>query len=87
MKRSHIIIFVIIAILSGVFGSTLTNTSTTKIASEETAYERVMRTGTLRCGYAEWDSAVMRDPNTGAFHGSVVEVVNALAKSSDIKIE
>lgn len=84
MKPTHIILTVLLALGAGYLGSGLGGSAAKQ--SEETSYERVIRTGTLRCGYAEWDSAVMKDPNTGKFHGSVVDVVDALAKAMDIKV-
>jgi len=53
----------------------------------ETAYERVMRTGVLRCAYGLWDPAVMRDPNTGQFSGIVYDFMQEVGKSLNIKVE
>ena len=53
----------------------------------ETAYERVMRTGTLRCGYGLWEVGVMRDPNTGQFSGIVYDVMQEVGKSLNVKVD
>jgi ABC-type amino acid transport substrate-binding protein len=59
---------------------------TTAPAKQETAYERVVRTQTLRCGYAFWEGAVMKD-DTGTLHGPWVEVTKALGEATGLKIE
>ncbi len=53
----------------------------------ETAYERVMRTGVLRCGYGLWEPAVMRDPNTGEFSGILYDFMQEVGKALNIKVE
>jgi len=56
-------------------------------AAHETAYERVLRTGVLRCGYGLWEPSVMRDPNSGAFSGIIYDFVQEVGKSLNIKVE
>ena len=53
----------------------------------ETAYDRVMRTGILRCAYGLWDPCVMRDPNTGRFSGVVYDFMQEVGKSLNLKAE
>ena len=53
----------------------------------ETAYDRVLKTGVLRCGYAVWDPGVMKDPNTGKMTGLFVDLVEEMARMSRIKVE
>lgn len=57
------------------------------LAAEESAYDRVVRTGTLRCGYGAWDPGVVKDPNTGAMRGLYVEMFEEAARLSKLKIE
>lgn len=54
---------------------------------KETAYERVMRTGTLRCGYLVFPPHVIKDPNTGKFSGIVYDIMEEAGKLLDLKIE
>ena len=56
-------------------------------AKKETAYERVIRTGVLRCGYATWPPNVMVDANTGEISGIIPELVEYAAKSVNLKVE
>ena len=52
------------------------------------AYERVMKTRTLRCAYAMWPpSAFVKDPNTGAFSGFIPDYLALMAKNLNLKIE
>jgi ABC-type amino acid transport substrate-binding protein len=54
---------------------------------KETAYERIMRTGTLRCAYVVWPPYLLKDPNSGKFSGLIYEYVSAIGRELDIKIE
>ncbi len=53
----------------------------------ETAYQRVLRTNTLRCGYALYAPMLSKDPNTGEMSGIAADVIDAVAKSLDLKVE
>ncbi|MDD2326016.1 MAG: transporter substrate-binding domain-containing protein [Alphaproteobacteria bacterium] len=53
----------------------------------ESVYDRVMRTGTIRCGYTPYSVGFIKDPNTGAFSGIYYDVVNELAKNLQLKVE
>jgi ABC-type amino acid transport substrate-binding protein len=54
---------------------------------QETAYERVMRTGTIRCGYSPWPSYFDVDPNTKELTGMTKDLTDAIFKILDIKVE
>ena len=56
-------------------------------AANESAYNRVMRMGVLRCGYGLWEPGIIRDPNTGQFSGIVYDFMQAVGKSLNIKVE
>lgn len=53
----------------------------------ETTFERVMRTGTLRCAYYVFPPVTRRDPNTGALSGFSVDMMERIAQSATLKIE
>jgi len=57
------------------------------VKHKETAYERVMRTGTLRCGWASWDPLIIIDSNTGELSGIMYDYVEALGKKLNIKVD
>lgn len=56
-------------------------------ASVETSLERVMRTGVLRCGYALWPPAVVKDPNTGEITGIIPDIMAHATKGLGLKLE
>ncbi|NTU77367.1 MAG: amino acid ABC transporter substrate-binding protein [Alphaproteobacteria bacterium] len=54
---------------------------------KESVYERVLRTGTLRCGYAVWPPFIMKDPNTGVISGAEIDYLNEVGKALNLKVE
>ena len=56
-------------------------------AEKESAYDRVMRTGTLRCGYGAWEPGVTKDPKTGQMKGLFVDMMNEVARLAKIRVE
>lgn len=56
-------------------------------AGKDTAYDRVVRTGTIRCGYFAWPPYLMKDPNTGAMSGINHDYMEAVGKTLGLKIE
>ena len=57
-------------------------------AVKETAYERIVRTGTLRCGYWNWPPLLSVDSNTGKVSGGIFkDYTEALAESLSLKVE
>jgi len=57
------------------------------LSAKETAYERVMRTKTLRCAYSVWRPFFSKDPNTGEISGVVPELFDKAAQDLGLKIE
>lgn len=58
-----------------------------RAAEKESAYDRVMRTGTIRCGYIVWPPFMDKDVKTGAFSGMNYDYVMAIAQSLDLKVD
>ena len=56
-------------------------------AKTETAYDRVMRTGTLRCGYILYDPAIKMDLNTKKIYGILPDLLEDLTKRLSLKLE
>lgn len=54
---------------------------------KESVYDRVMRTGTIRCAYANRPPVFLKSPETGQFEGIFYEYVEALGKALNLKIE
>ncbi len=53
----------------------------------ETVYARVVRTGTLRCAYQVWPPFVAKDPSTQKFSGIFPDIIEAVAKQANLKLE
>lgn len=51
------------------------------------AYERIMRTNVLRCGYAIWEPGFSIDPNTGAMTGIYYDFFLAIGQHTGLKME
>ena len=55
---------------------------------KESAYDRVLRTGVLRCGYADWPPSVFtKDPTTGKISGISSDVTEAIADKLHLRVE
>lgn len=55
--------------------------------TRETAFDRVMRTGVIRCGYYVFPPITYKDVNTGAMSGFSVDMMNRLAERAGLKVE
>lgn len=55
-------------------------------SSSESVYERVMRTGEIRCGYAVYSPGFMQDPNTGEFSGTSHDIIAEAASILGLKL-
>lgn len=56
-------------------------------AEKESAFDRIMRTGTIRCGYYVFPPVMNRDPATGELSGFSVDMMNRIAQRGGLKIE
>jgi len=54
---------------------------------KESAYDRVLRTGAIRCGYLAYDPVIKKDPNTATVSGLLVDILDEMAKRLEMKIE
>lgn len=89
IRMRNILIAVLLSVLASVLvvKTMVPATGAAAPAARETAYERVMRTGVIRCGYFVWEPLVMKDPNTGDVSGLIVDYVNAIAQASNLKVD
>ncbi len=53
----------------------------------ESAYQRILRTGTIRCGYWAWPPFLVVDPNTKNMIGPTYDYMQAVGKTLGLKIE
>jgi L-cystine transport system substrate-binding protein len=55
--------------------------------AKETAFDRIVKTNTLRCGYAIATPWLMMDPTTDKLTGVDVDVIDLVAKKIGVKID
>ncbi|NCC22731.1 MAG: amino acid ABC transporter substrate-binding protein [Alphaproteobacteria bacterium] len=53
----------------------------------ESVYERVMRSGTIRCGYAIFPPNTMKDPATGTLSGISYDLFNRMGEEMGLNVE
>jgi len=56
-------------------------------AEKESAFDRVIRTQTIRCGYNQYAPYLVKDANTGEFSGIFYDIMEELGKNASLKIE
>ena len=56
-------------------------------AEKESAYDRVMRTGVIRCGYAIWRPILFTDLNSGVITGLAHDMMEKAAEKLSLKVE
>ena len=54
---------------------------------KESAYDRVLRTGTLRCGYTPYSVGFIKNANTGEMSGIYYDIMTRLAENLGLKID
>jgi ABC-type amino acid transport substrate-binding protein len=89
MKLSSLLLVVALSAATafGVTKYAATPTGPAAEAKKETAFERVMRTGTLKCGYVIYPGFIDRDPNTGKLSGRYYDFVEEVGKQIGVKID
>lgn len=63
------------------------NTPAAATTLSQSAYDRVLESGTIRCSTVPYAPANIIDPNTGTQSGIIYEVAEAMAKQLDLKIK
>src|SRR5580693_5757716 len=92
-RRMKSILFVILIVIAafGVEKFVLSSGHLTQIKTEsakaETTYDRVIRTGVLRCGYTPYSVGLMKDPNSGQLSGIYYDVITRLADNLKLKVD
>lgn len=85
MKNLNIIFSVLL--LSALTAFAVTKILTGQADSGESTFDRVMRTGTLRCGYYAYAPITVKDPLTGELSGLSVDIMEAIAAKTSLRIE
>lgn len=90
MRKTPLFLVVVIALAAGYAGAYFAQHKGDAVVAvkKETAYERVMRTGVLRCGYAMWPPIVLdKNPNTGELSGIMKDIMEEAGKNLSLKVE
>lgn len=81
----NIVISVFVSLI--VFSFFIPSAPSISVSKTETAYDRVMQTKTLRCGYFIWPPHFQIDMKTGQKSGVYYDVIESLGRTLDLKIE
>lgn len=90
MRFEQVVATIVISLLAGTIGAFLILLGHLPNAKppvkEETALERVVKSGTLQCGYAIQPPYLMKDPNTNAMYGLWYELTEKIAALNNLKV-
>lgn len=86
MKLSHLLLVIVLALGAGYVGAAL---SPSDLIGQkvETPFDRVVKTGTLRCGYGITPSLLEVDPNTKQLRGFDYDLWQAIGEELGVKVE
>lgn len=89
MKPLQIIMTIILSVVISLGISHYLNASKDAVSetAKESVFDRVMRTNTLRCGYAIATPWTMIDPNTKQISGVNYDITNAIAQKIGLKVD
>src|SRR5580704_8643017 len=83
-KNLGFLVVVLVAVFVGWhFGR---NNSAVTSPVKESTYERVIRTGEIRCAYEPYAPALSKDPNTGQLSGIFYDVMQEVGRRLNLKI-
>lgn len=85
----NIILTILLSIITAIIAIQVMpkNESNDSATKNESAYERVIETGVLRCGYFSWTPSFIKNPQTGEMSGIFHDYMEEMAKALKIKIE
>jgi len=86
MKIFKVLTLLAVAIAAGYAGGHFTS-SNPNVQKQESVYQRVLRTQTIRCGYNYYAPVLTRNEKTGKLEGVYVDYMEALGKLTGLKIE
>jgi ABC-type amino acid transport substrate-binding protein len=86
MTMRNIISAVIIGVVSAAASTALLAPAHSGPAPKESAYARVLRTGTIRCGYSVWAPLMYVDPNSHEKRGVFPDMIEEAAQRLGLKV-
>ncbi len=86
MKFSHLLLVVILCVAATLAADRYFRPSA-QTSTEESVYQRVQQSGTIRCGYIVFAPYLFKDANTGQMSGISYDFVTALAEELGLKVD
>ena len=88
MKIRHIFLVLLLSVVTAfATGKYLLPHHAVVSTAQEGAFDRVMRTKTLRCGYVVYPPTIIKDPATGKMSGLMYDAIEAAATKAGLKVE
>lgn len=89
MNKTTLLASVLISVVLslGVYSVFFNQAAPSEKPVRETAFDRVVRTGELRCGYIILPPEFTKDINTGEFSGISHDITNAVARRLGLKVK
>ena len=84
---TQIVACVVVIVLAGMIIASCVPSGVVQSVKRESLYERVIRTGKIRAGYAVYYPLCIKDPNTGKLSGIGVEALQLVAKKLGLEVE
>jgi polar amino acid transport system substrate-binding protein len=91
MRIRDLITYCAVAAITSAIVSTIVlrsrNSNSPSGVGPESAYQRILRTGKIRCGYVVYPPGLMKDANTGKLSGIFVDATNAAAANMGLRAD
>jgi len=81
------IVATVLAVVASFVSSLVFAPEVGRVMEKESTYDRVMRTGKIRCGYAYWPTYLDRDPNTNKLSGIWYDVTEEIGRRAKLEVE
>ncbi len=86
MKNKHLQICVLLLSTAILLAGCSIGSNVSAGTEDNSVYQRVMKSGTIRCGYAMYPPYCMKDPNTGKLSGIFVDILEEAGKNLGLQI-
>lgn len=87
MKFKLLLPLLLIICVSIIIPSCRQNSSTSESQKQQTVYDRVIKSNTIKCAFLNYPPACMKDTKTGQMSGIFVDVLEKAANNLGMKIE
>ncbi len=84
---SRLVLATALAALVLIVGVGCKNANPAASKASQSAYDRIIKSGTIRCGFVSHPPSSTKDPNTGKMTGVFVELMDMVAAKLGVKVE